>query len=394
MTGHPTTDVLIIGGGIVGTGLAYHLAMLGRSVTLLERGRLGSGASGSNQGGLRRQFYEPVNIRFASRTLTRMSTFAEETGVDPGFVPTGYVFVISKAETAIFFREAVQRQNLQGVGTTVLTPDEVRSLLPPMRTDDLCGATHSPGDGRVSPLKVVRGFAVAARRAGARIYPGTPVTGIDHKGSTVISVRAGGRTWRPGLVINAAGPWSDSVSRLYGGTLPVRAHLSSVFHLGHRPGQFTGMPLVVDVDRRVTVCGRWDGVLAGAARKPMVSEPPAGPRADAAQGRETARRAAHRFPALASRSLTRSWAGYWDVTPDDNPIVDWTHFDNLYTVAGFSGHGMCLVPGVLPVVAEELQSGHPQQELDPFRLGRFTGQSPEAVEIWGGTSLARQERVG
>jgi sarcosine oxidase subunit beta len=384
-------DVLIIGGGLVGCALACELVGLGASVTLLERGRIGAATSGVNQGGIRQQFQMPVKVRAAQRTVELLRTFPERFEIDPAFRQNGYLFALGTPESEAQFRRAVAMQRSLGVPTEILSPEEIGRLTPGLFIEDLRGGAFCATDGYADPAAMVAGFAAGARRAGAVIRDGEAVRSCALTGERVSSVKTVNATYRAEIVINACGPWALQTAALYGGSLPLQARRSSIFLLGRSAEPFDAMPLTIDVDRRVTVCPRRDGIMVGSARKPVVAKPPPIALCDWSQADETIRRAAHRLPALADRPAFDGWAGYWEVTPDDNPIIGWTGPANVYTAAGFSGHGMSVIPGFACAIAQDVVGLATDLPLEDFRLDRFARPLAGGGEIWGGTTIADAE---
>jgi sarcosine oxidase subunit beta len=386
-----TCDALIVGAGLVGSALAYELTLRGVSVIVIEQGSIGGATSSINQGGIRQQFHDPINIQAGIETVRRMERFRDEFGVDPGFVQNGYLFFLSSPESHRFFTEAAARQNELGSPTCRLSPSEVKALVPGVKTDDLVGATYCPTDGYLDAGTVVRGYAAGATRAGAIFVEGVEVTELVTSESVIREVQTTGDRYSARLVVNAAGPWSAAVGRLYGATVPVAAHRSSFFFMGKRAGRYAPLPLMIDIDRRVTIRPHAQGVMVGSARKPLVRNPGWTAECDWPFMEMVTGRATHRIPALALRKVNRGRAAYWEVTPDDNPIIGWTNLQNVYTAAGFSGHGLSIIPGLIPSITRDMFGEKPEISLEIFRPDRFDKGPVTATEIWGGTGLAKIE---
>jgi glycine/D-amino acid oxidase-like deaminating enzyme len=386
-----TSDVLIIGGGLVGCSVAVELAALGASVTVVERHRVGAATSGVNQGGTRQQFQTAVKIRAAKTTIEILSTFKARFGADIDFWQNGYLFALSTPESAAQFRAAVDLQRSFGIPTRYLSPTETVDIVPGIRTDDLVGATYCPTDGRVDPRVLMAAYAAVARRSGVSILEGEDVRRIVAQSGRVQAVETRSAMFSAGSIINACGPWAPRIAALCGAELPIQARSSSVYLFGTSPGPFANIPLTIDADRRVTVCPRSDGIMIGSARKPVVTDPPAEAECDWTFADIAKGRASHRIPALTDWPRTRGWAGFWEVTPDDNPIIGWTHLDNLFTAAGFSGHGMSIIPGLARSIAQQICRVPTDLPLDSFDVKRFANQDLKGEEIWGGTALARFE---
>jgi sarcosine oxidase, subunit beta len=392
MTAVTTVDVLVVGAGVAGTTVALELAKAGARVVLAERGTVCSGSSGLNAGGVRQQFSQRTSIMAARETIRRLETFAEDYGVDPGFRQAGYLFLHGGGRQGEILETAVARQQESGAGTRLVGLDEVQRLLPGVNVEDLEGGAWGPTDGYLDPNSVVAGFAAGARRAGATILQDSPVTAIEARGGRAVGAIAGEQAVRFDVLVNAAGPWAPALAGLYGGGLPITARRSQIFVLDQTPAPGRALPLVIDLVTGLYLHSEGDGILSGLAESPEVPEPPASVACDWEELPLLVERLVHRVPQLESASVTHGWAGLIEVTPDDNPIVGWTHLDNVYTVAGFSGHGMCLAPGLAPQVAREIQGQEPELPLGPYRLERFETGGVEAEGVWGGEGISRGTR--
>jgi sarcosine oxidase subunit beta len=382
-------DVLVIGAGVAGCALAYEAARLGARVVVAERGAVCSGSSALNAGGIRQQFSLESSVRAGMDTVRRLSTFEQEFGVDPQFRQAGYLFLHRGGEHERVLRRAVEVQNSCGLPSRLVGPSEIAELVPGIRVDDLAGAAWNPTDGYADPSSIVAGFAQGARRLGAVIHQESPVTRIGVRSGRVESVEAGGRTFRPGALVNAAGAWSPAVAGLYGGTLPITPRRNDIFQLDRSPAPGRHLPLTIDLVTGHYLHTEGDGLVAGLAESYGVPDPPAQVAVDWDVLPLLVERVVHRVPVLADAGVAHGWAGLIEPTPDDNPVLGWTHLDNVYTVAGFSGHGMCLAPGLAPHAAREVLGQAPELALDAYRLERFERGGVEPEGVWGGSGIAR-----
>ena len=174
-------DVVIVGGGVMGASVAYHLAVRGqRDVLLLERGDLfGQGATGKCAGGIRFQFGSEINVRLSLHSIPMLERFEVELDQPIGLHQCGYLFVLTQAEDVQAFRRNVAMQRQLGVATQWLEPDEVRSRLPLLQLEDVLGGTFYARDGLCDPSSVVNGYIGAARRLGTTCLTNIEVTGIE-----------------------------------------------------------------------------------------------------------------------------------------------------------------------------------------------------------------------
>jgi sarcosine oxidase subunit beta len=379
-----TSDVLIVGAGIAGVTLALELASAGRSVTVLERRHVGAGSSSLNAGGVRQQFSQELNVRLASRTVERIAGFRERYGEDIGYRQVGYLLAYESVADERLLAAAMAVQNRCDVPTRSLSLDEVGEAVPGIDVSGLRGAVFCPTDGYVDPRATVTGFGRAARRAGARFVIAEATT-IEVSGGRVVTVVAGSRRFSAGVVVNAAGPWAASLAHLYGGDLPITPLRSEIFVLDHALVQGRVTPMVLDYQLGLAFHTEGRGLLISAGITDVVAEPPATVSPVPEHFADIRARIARRLPETAGYGLAHSWAGLIEVTPDNNPIVGWTHLDNLFTVAGFSGHGMCLAPGLAPEAARLLQGERPRLPIEAYALDRFSRPaSIQAEEVWSG----------
>jgi sarcosine oxidase subunit beta len=383
-----TCDVLVVGAGVAGCSLAYELAGAGASVVVAERGAVCSGSSALNAGGIRQQFSQESSIRAAMATVRLLGHFREEFGVDPVFRQAGYLFLHDGGANAKVFERAVALQNSCGVPTRVVDLDEVRRLVPGINVDDLAGAVYNPTDGYVDPNSVVAGLAAGAKARGATILQDSAVEAMEMRGGKVTGVTTRRESIAPDIVVNAAGAWSASIARLYGGSVPIAARRSDIFVLDRSPSPDAYLPLTIDLVLGQYFHSEGDGLVAGLGEAPMLDDPPA----EIATGWDAlpklVERLVHRLPGMESAGVSHGWSGLIEPTPDDNPIVGWTHLENVYTFAGFSGHGMCLSPGLAPHAAREIRGGTPELSLDIYRLDRFERGGVEPEGVWGGSGIA------
>ncbi|HVC99945.1 MAG TPA: FAD-binding oxidoreductase [Candidatus Dormibacteraeota bacterium] len=384
-----TTEVLVVGAGIAGTTVALALARSGANVVVAERGAVCSGSSGLNAGGLRQQFTQATSIEAGKDTIRQMKTFQDDYGIDPSFRQAGYLFLHNGGRHLATLERAVATQNRHGVDTRLIGLEELRELVPGINTDDLEGAAYGPTDGYMDPNSMVAGYAAGARRAGVKILQEHPVESIETSGGRVTGVRAGGVSIACDVLVNAAGAWSPALAALYGATLPIKARRNQIFVLDQTPAPGRLIPLTIDLVTGLYFHSEGSGIVSGYAEAPEIPDAPPSIACDWDDLPMLVERLIHRVPKLESAGVTHGWAGLIETTPDDNPIVGWTHLGNVYTVAGFSGHGMCLAPGLAPHIAAEIRGATPGLDLDIYRLERLDAGGVEPEGVWGGEGISR-----
>ncbi len=370
-------EIAIIGGGVVGLSIAYHLAARGcTGVCVLERGLIGQGATAKATGGIRQQFSREVNVRLSQESLKQFERFEEEMGSSADLRQVGYLFLASRGSGWGWLQEAASLQRRLGVTVELLKPDEAGRLAPGLRTDDLLGATFCGTDGIADPYAVVQAFAREARRLGVRILEGREVIGIRVEAGRVRGVcLQDGEDVAAELAVNAAGVHAPEVGWMARVDIPVEPHRRQVFvaePLAALPGP---MPLTVDLSSGSYVHVESNGgiVMGGGDH---------GDRRGFDESLDWSRlprlieAVTHRFPALEAARIRRGWTGLREMTPDELAIVGPVpEVEGFFVAAGFSGHGFMHAPAVGTLMAELILDGEASTidisdlSLDRFRTG-------------------------
>ncbi|MEU1185608.1 FAD-binding oxidoreductase [Streptomyces sp. NPDC005820] len=369
-------SVVVIGGGVIGTSIAYHLAAAGvRDVLLVERDDLAAGSTSKAAGGVRAQFSDELNIQLGARSLEAFGRFGEEFGHDIGLHRVGYLFLLSTPEEVASFEAGVALQNALGVPSRMIDPAEARRLSPLITTDGLRAAAFSPDDGHCTPEAVVQGYAAAARRCGARILRRTAVTGIETRGATITGVTTTLGPIATDTVICAAGAWSRSVGAMVGVDLPVQPLRRQIAVTEAVPGLPPDLPMTIDFSTTLYFHAEGPGLLVG------MSDPDERPGfATDTHDRWIPRLAAvleHRAPDILELRRTGGWAGLYEVTPDHNALIGEAHSVSRFLYAtGFSGHGFLQGPAVGEVVRDLYLGRVPFVDVTPLSAGRFEADAP------------------
>jgi sarcosine oxidase, subunit beta len=242
-----TADVVIIGGGVIGVSIAYHLALkkAGR-IILLEKKQLGEGSTSRCVGGIRSQFSTEINIFFSLESIKTFERFEEEFGTNPEFKRIGYLFLATTELEMRVFKENIKLQRKFGIPVELLNPDEIKARWPYLRVDDILGGTFCPWDGYAGPNEVLSGFVSGAKKAGVRIYEGIEVLGISLSKGKVNGVKTKREEISTPIVVNAGGPFASAIGEMAGVKIPVKPlrrqiFITAPFHLTNQ-----AIPLTID----------------------------------------------------------------------------------------------------------------------------------------------------
>lgn len=371
-----SADVIIIGAGIVGSSIAYHLTEAGcRNIIVLERqSSQGKGSTGKSMGGVRAQFATPVNIRMSLYSIPFFRDFEEATGHPSGYRPQGYLFVATRQSHLDYLRDNYARQTALGLKTVqLLSADDVIRIAPELRSDDVLGGSFCSTDGFVDPYSVMTGFMARAIERGARLMRDTEATGIeiDSKGVTGIETTRGFVAGR--VVVNAAGAWAGLVAKLAGIDLPVeplRRMLvpTEPFDLISRKS-----PMVVDMATGFHYRPEGLGLLL--AWNDPGETPGFKTTFDPAFIEKILTRGVDRVPCLAEAEINprRAWAGLYEMTPDRHPVLGRVDdAPGLFLANGFSGHGVMHSPATGKILADLILKGATDLiDADLLGLRRF-----------------------
>ncbi len=369
-----SADVVVVGGGVVGASAAYHLAAAGASVLLLERAdQLGTGSTGACAGGFRHQFSSEVNIRLSLGSVPMITGFEEEHGLPLDVSRDGYLFMIRSAESWKEFLASVELQRSLGVEVDVLTPEDAAELIPGIAVEGMVGATFGPRDGIADPSGLTLGYATAARRAGAEILTGVEAFGIQVSGDRVTGVSTSDGLMATPAVVNAAGPWAGTLAASAGVDLPLEPIPRQVVVTGPFPEVPGRRTLVIDADTTFYFHREGEGVLMGMGGQ---DEKPSFDTAvdESFIAEDLLPTALGVFPPLEQADLRHRWAGLYEMTPDQHPIIGQAPGANgLYLANGFSGHGFQHAPIVGKLLAEMIVEGRAHTvDVSSLGLERFS----------------------
>lgn len=355
-----TADVVIIGSGIVGSSVAYHLADQGcTNVLVVEREpHQGKGSTGKSMGGVRAQFSTPVNIQMSRYSIDFFSKFDEVVGHPADYRAHGYLFCATNEKHLEYLKANQARQASLGVtNVEFVSRDDIAQIIPQLRVDDILGGTFCPTDGFVDPHSVMMGFMLNAREKGVRLWLDTLVIGIETESDGDARRVTGVHTSRgfvsTAVVVNAAGPWAAQIAQMAGVELPVeplRRQLVPTEPFSQLPQRF---PMVIDMSTGFHFRREGKGILL--AWNDPEETPGFKTEFDPTFVEKILTRAAGRVPCLAEAEVNprRAWAGLYEMTPDHHSIIGPAPtVEGLFFVNGFSGHGVMHSPASGRVTAD------------------------------------------
>ncbi|MFI5088804.1 MAG: NAD(P)/FAD-dependent oxidoreductase [Terriglobales bacterium] len=351
-----TADIVIIGGGIVGSSIAYHLTEAGcTNVLVVEREtHQGKGSTGKSMGGVRAQFATPVNIQMSLYSIPFYASFDERLGHPAGYKPQGYLFVATSERHLEYLRTNQQKQKALGLKTArMVSAEEIRSMFPQLCSDDIVGGSFCSTDGFVDPYSAMVGFMARAAESGARLWRNTEVTAIHADSPGVTGVETTRGLVATPTVVNAAGPWAAQVAKLAGVELPVEP-LRRMLVPTEPFDQFPhSAPMIIDMSTGFHFRPESLGFLL-AWNDP---EEKPGFKTDFEPGfiEKVLTRAAGRVPCFENLAVNpkRAWAGLYEMTPDHHPILGpVAEVPGFFLANGFSGHGVMHAPATGKILAD------------------------------------------
>ena len=368
-----TADVAIIGGGIVGSSIAWHLTSAGcKNVLVLEReSSQGKGSTGKSMGGVRAQFSTPVNIQLSLYSIPFYARFDEILNHPSGYRPQGYLFLATKDSHLAYLRDNFDRQKALGLQSVeLLRAEDIRKMLPLLRSDDILGGSFCSTDGFVDPYSVMTGFMARAAEQGATLWRNAEVTGIsvDQNGVAGVETSRGPVTTR--TVVNAAGAWAAHVAKLAGVDLPVEP-LRRMLIPSEPFDEFPhSAPMVVDLSTGFHFRPEGRGFLLAWNDPEETSS--FNTNFDNSFIEKVLVHAADRVPVFEHLPINpkRAWAGLYEMSPDHHAILGPVpNVPGFFLANGFSGHGVMHSPATGKILADLILHGKTEVVDDISVLG-------------------------
>jgi sarcosine oxidase, subunit beta len=375
-------SVVVVGAGIMGLSIAYHLAELGvRDVTVIDRSYLCGGASGRNGGGVRAQWSSEANVRLMQDSIRMCRDFAGRMKINVWFRQGGYLFVARTSAVRAQLEASVKLQNDCGLPTRMLSPAEAQRIVPELDVSGIEAASYNPDDGVVFPWPFVWGYAQAATKLGVEVITWHDVVGFETEGARItgVRVRKSGPTGetldvptttiQTSTVVNAAGAWSPEVAKLLGVALPNKPHRHEI--CSTEPLKPWLKPLVADLSDGLYFSQSTRGEIVGGIGNEYVAPGLDQGSSHAFLGKY-ARSLVRTCPVLGSVKVLRQWAGCYDLTPDANPVVGPVDdVERFFQASGFMGHGFMMAPVVGKLLAQVIAQDTPVPLFDRWNLRRF-----------------------
>ncbi len=362
-------DSIIIGGGIVGLSIAYHLTKSGLKVVVLEKKYPGSGSTGRCIGGIRMQFSTEASIRLMQESMNHFRNMEEEFGFSVEFFAGGYLFLAHTDEKLLAFKKIMKLQKNLGLNVSVISPSECAGLVPGLNTNGLKGGIYSPDDAQAYPFKVMDGYIHGIKKNNSEVISFTEVKDIltENNGVTGVKLNNGEKIFSP-VVVNAAGPWAREIGKMAGIDLPIFPEEHEALITDRNDHMFD--PMVVDY--RPDGCyfqQMKTGQIIG-CYTPVPNKPGKDIQSSSKFLLDMSRRTVRLLPRLKDVNILRHWGGSYSMTPDGSPIVDKTKVKGLYIAVGMSGHGFMFGPAIGKYLSDIITEDKYPFPWDEFKLDR------------------------
>jgi len=363
--------VVIIGGGVIGTAIAFFLAKSGiRNVAVLEKDYLSSGSTGRCGGGIRQQWSERMNVRLAIRSVEHFKRFDSEVGFDIEYNQGGYLLLAYTDEEVLSFSKSTSMQQEEGLDVVLLSREETARIFPFINLTNVKAAAYCPSDGHANPHLTTFAYARAAQRMGVDILTHTSAKRILTENGRITGVLTDRGEIEAEVVVNAAGGYSHEVGRMAGIDLPTESYKHQIFVT--EPLEHFMDPLVISFENNFYIRQTESGnFIMGHGDKEELPGHDITPTWKFL--REMTGKMQEFFPFLSDIRILRHWAGLYNMSPDALPIIDRScEIEDFYFAIGFSGHGFMLAPAVGEAVAEWIVYGEPKSvDISNLSLNRF-----------------------
>jgi len=377
-----TAEVIVVGGGIHGASLAFHLAERGVKALVLEKNFIGAGATGRSSGMVRMHYDVRQDSELAWVSFGYFRNWAERVGGESGFTRTGFIQIVARENEEALQKNTAMHQDI-GIATFLITADDVKRLAPTFLTDDFDLAAYEPESGYADPSATATSLINAAKDEGARVIQDCTVTSVIVEGGKVKGVRTSQRDFFAPVVVNAAGPWADKLNAMVGLGIPFTTWRHDTMFVGTPKEMGHQFPSVIDFPNEMYFRPETGGLmLVGLEDGNPLGDSPEGDTNHAIKGfvERAIERICQRIPVMENSYLHTAHGGYDGITPDQHPLLGQAGPDGFYLQCGMSGTGFKLAPAVGLCMSELILDGEAKTvDISIYRPQRFA----EGKEIKG-----------
>ncbi len=382
-----TADAVIVGGGVIGSSIAYHLALKGlKNIVVVDSGFPGSGSTGKATGGFRAQFGSEINIKLSLLSRKKLLSFKDETGVDPVFYQNGYLFLAQSEDELLRLKEANHLQKSCGLDEAeIVSTDDIQKLNPHINLIGIIGGAFCWSDGFISPLEILKGYTKAAGSLGVNFLYGTEIIKLVSENNRIVSAVTLNETIQSDIFINAAGAWAGALAKLAGVDIPVKPLKRQVCRIQPKNILPANLPMTVWIDSSFHFRIRDEHLILLRPAEPELNKD-FNTEIEESWLRETFSIGLGRIPALKNCSVdeTNSWAGLYEMSPDEHILLGLAPgMDNFYLANGSSGHGVMHSPAVGQLLAELIADGKTSIDITSLSPNRFNeGKYIHSIEFF------------
>ncbi|MCK5833483.1 FAD-binding oxidoreductase [bacterium] len=364
-----SAEVVIVGGGVVGSAIAYELTKRGiKDIVILEKSYLSSGSTGRCGAGVRQQWGLEMNCRLAKGSVDIFENLSDELDYDIEFRQGGYLILAHNDAQVQQFEQNIKIQNSVGIPSRFVSRQEAREICPPINTDTFIKATYCPTDGHANPFRTNFAYAKAAEGAGVKIFRYTEAKQIILNGNKVSAVVTDKGTINTPIVVNASGPWSKEVAALAGIDIPTYSERHQCLVSEPIEPMFETMVISFQIGIYLQQVPHGNFVMGiGETEEPSYNMRSSWQWLEFMTGELL-----DVLPVVKNLRLVRQWGGSYNRTPDAAPILgEHSQVEGFINAVGFSGHGFMIAPMTAVCIAQSIVGKNPPVDISPLSADRF-----------------------